>query len=304
MSQLSLHEGEVSRPRLPGRGSGRRARVSLPRTSRASRGFRGALSLGLPLRGVYRRLAAAWETLFLLVVVIIVWNPLPPDKAGQATLSHYVRSWHAAGRLPELVSFETVEFLSNVVMFTPLAFLAAAIVPPRRRWLVVPALTALSAAFEVIQYFYLPDRVAAASDVVSNSIGGVLGLLLFLWASWRWYDAVAPLDYLIGRRVPRTALQVIDQWVHSVYVWPLVQFLQRRGRIVRPDVVLPTTVMLLAVAVVLSAWIVPGVWGTVFGVLTSLLLAAFGVGLLARFRRAAPQQGDIDERSEISPPTG
>jgi VanZ like family len=263
---------------------------------------RGHFALGLTLRGVYRRLAVAWEAVFLVIVVIIVLYPLPPDQEGQATLADYMRTWRWGRRLPELATLETVEFLSNVIMFTPLAFLAAAIVRPTLRWLVPPALTALSAGIEFTQYYFLPDRVATVNDVLSNSIGGVLGLLLFLWASRRWYSAVAPLEYLIGRTVPRTGLQVIEQWVHAVYVWPVVDFLHRRKRAVRPDLVLPTTVTVLAVAVALSVLILPGALGTVLSVLTSLLLMAFGAALLAGFHRAAPRRGGMDSPSEISPP--
>ena len=68
------------------------------------------------------------------------------------------------------VSLRTVEMLLNVALFVPLG--AALAWLGRPRWLL--AAVALSVAIELVQ-LTLPDRQTELIDVVTNSVGAVIG---------------------------------------------------------------------------------------------------------------------------------
>ena len=50
----------------------------------------------------------------------------------------------------------------------------------RRRWLIVPIAAAASVVIEVYQALRLPERVGSVGDVVANTLGTPIGLLLAL----------------------------------------------------------------------------------------------------------------------------
>jgi VanZ family protein len=130
-----------------------------------------------------RRWAAVLLTICVCVIGAIVLTPGPPAAGAQDGLYEFFRRAHAAG-LPSFIGFGLVEWLSNVVMFLPLGFLG--LLATRRRRLVLPLLVLLSGAIELIQYAFLPDRVASLKDVLANSTGALLGVLLAVaWSRHR-----------------------------------------------------------------------------------------------------------------------
>lgn len=80
--------------------------------------------------------------------------------------------------LGEAASFRTVEFVSNVLLFVPLTLLG------RLLWGGVSTGAWLAIAFaatctiESIQGLFLPQRYAMVSDLVANTAGGAVGLVL------------------------------------------------------------------------------------------------------------------------------
>jgi glycopeptide antibiotics resistance protein len=66
-------------------------------------------------------------------------------------------------------------------MFVPFGVLVGLLLV--RRWLVVALGCALSVAIETSQALFLPTRVADPRDVVMNTLGAALGVLLVSW--WR-----------------------------------------------------------------------------------------------------------------------
>ena len=71
-----------------------------------------------------------------------------------------------------------LEIGANVALFVPVGLLAAWWLPQGKRWLGFVAGVALSASAELAQATLLPDRVASARDVLANSIGVLIGILL------------------------------------------------------------------------------------------------------------------------------
>jgi hypothetical protein len=75
------------------------------------------------------------------------------------------------------LGFDQLEFSSNVLVFLPLGILAFIILRNRilAALLVGPL---LSVIIEICQGLFLPDRVASAVDVATNSLGATIGVLL------------------------------------------------------------------------------------------------------------------------------
>lgn len=117
---------------------------------------------------------------FVVVVAVIVFWPSPPAQEAQEGLSALLRRWHARG-LPRWISFSLVESLSNLLLFVPIGFFGALSLA-RRRWAIPVAAAVASGLIELTQQGMLPDRFADARDVVANTGGAALGLLL----AWAW----------------------------------------------------------------------------------------------------------------------
>jgi len=110
------------------------------------------------------------------VVAKITFAAGPPDPDGQLALQRFLLRAHQQG-LPAWITFGKVEFGSNVAMFVPIG-LFGALALPRHRWLIVPAALVASAGIETVQAMALPLRYGTARDVISNTLGALLGYLL------------------------------------------------------------------------------------------------------------------------------
>ena len=139
----------------------------------------GMLSRPTSAEPVLRRLrvlsAVALATFVLVIAVITLW-PGPPDPDGQTWLRSLLRHGADYG-IPAWVTFGRVEFASNIVMFVPVGFFGA-LTLARHRWLIVPAAAIASAAIETIQAMALPLRYGSVRDVISNTLGAIVGYVL------------------------------------------------------------------------------------------------------------------------------
>jgi glycopeptide antibiotics resistance protein len=127
---------------------------------------------------VPRRLVVGFLVVYLaLVARITLWpQPAPSDVFD---VVREATQWLGAHHVP--ISYDVVEASSNVVMFVPFGVLVGLLLA--RRWLVVALGCALSVAIETSQALFLPTRVADPRDVVMNTLGAALGVLLVSW--WR-----------------------------------------------------------------------------------------------------------------------
>lgn len=130
-----------------------------------------------------RRVAAGSLVLIVLVVAVIVFWPGPPDPGGQGALESYLRYPEDHG-LPRWITFNLVQNLANVVMFLPLGLLGS-LALRRRNYLVVLYAAAASGLIELTQLLLLPHRVASLEDVLANTAGAFVGLLLSIPALCR-----------------------------------------------------------------------------------------------------------------------
>lgn len=133
---------------------------------------------GRPLRPQLRMVALALLGATVVVAGVIVFSPGPPAPTGQSALRRWAVVWRLSGLQPAL-SYGTVEWAANVLMFLPIGFFAAAAAEPRYRARLVPLAAAGSTLIETAQLF-LPGRVSSVSDVIANTLGTLLGLLLLV----------------------------------------------------------------------------------------------------------------------------
>ena len=125
------------------------------------------------------RLRVASGVLLLVVcavVAVITFRQSPPEPEWQRELAAFLRRAYRSG-LPQWITFGRIEFSANIVMFVPIGFFGA-LVLPRQRWLVVPIAATASAGIEIVQALRLPERVGSVGDVIANTVGALLGFLL------------------------------------------------------------------------------------------------------------------------------
>ncbi|MFS0700114.1 VanZ family protein [Cellulomonas sp. 179-A 4D5 NHS] len=128
-----------------------------------------------------RHLTRAALVVYLLLVA---WITLTPDLADNDALGRVrvITEWLTARGVP--VTYAGVEAGANVVMFGPFGVLVGLLVRPARAWWarVVAGGLVLSAGIETAQLLFLPTRVPTVQDVVMNTLGAALGVLVLLVA--------------------------------------------------------------------------------------------------------------------------
>ena len=82
--------------------------------------------------------------------------------------------------MPDWFGYAALEFSANIALFVPLGFLIFFLLPRSRWWLALLVCPALSIVIEVIQGLALSQRFATVSDVVANTLGGLVGALVAL----------------------------------------------------------------------------------------------------------------------------
>ena len=104
-------------------------------------------------------------------------RPYGDDIAGVLTR---VLDWFAERESTAWITFGVVEFSANVAMFVPLGVFAVLWFGVRGWW-TAPLLGAgLSLAIETLQALLLDTRVPDVRDIIANTGGAVIGMLLML----------------------------------------------------------------------------------------------------------------------------
>ncbi|MBX3100321.1 MAG: VanZ family protein [Salinibacterium sp.] len=76
------------------------------------------------------------------------------------------------------VTYTQLESFANVLLFVPFGLLIALLSPTRWWWAVIVGLVLVSICIELGQATFLPGRVASVGDVIANSTGGVIGVVI------------------------------------------------------------------------------------------------------------------------------
>ncbi len=122
--------------------------------------------------------------LWTLVVLRATLWPSPPQRPVDGTIRQVIDTMHDAGA-PRQVNYRLTERLANVAMFVPIGLLLAALVPRRWGWVAAAYGFTLSAAVELGQAAWFPERDATIRDVALNTAGAVVGwLAVVAWRGW------------------------------------------------------------------------------------------------------------------------
>lgn len=113
---------------------------------------------------------------YLIVLALVVF--LPARQAGQVTgIVGWAADQLALLGVPREPTAVVLEFLANIVLFVPFGGLVA-LAFPGTRWVTVLLVGCLvSTGIELVQ-LAIPSRVATVSDVIANTAGTGVGLLL------------------------------------------------------------------------------------------------------------------------------
>lgn len=116
-------------------------------------------------------------TAYFIVVLFATMWPTPLDQGYGASIEKLLSVLHRTG-VPEWFGYHKLEFSANVMMFVPLSFLLAMLLPARIWWLALVSGPVLSGIIELTQGALLSARFSSMADVIANSIGTLLGVFL------------------------------------------------------------------------------------------------------------------------------
>lgn len=123
-----------------------------------------------------RGVAAVLAVPFLAGLVLLTLTPTRVEERMPALLDLVLSTAHRIGW--DSLDFTRLEILANVLVFVPVGIFAFVLMP-RRVWpLSVLLGPAISVGIEVAQRFLLPHRAATVNDVVANSTGALIGIVV------------------------------------------------------------------------------------------------------------------------------
>jgi glycopeptide antibiotics resistance protein len=114
---------------------------------------------------------------YLGLVGVVTLAPMP--EHGRESIIWRIVEVFSRYRMTQWLDFATVEFIANVAMFVPLGLFFLLLLGRGRWWLAILFGIALTVVIEFVQQA-LPSRVSDPRDLVANSIGATLGVLVAL----------------------------------------------------------------------------------------------------------------------------
>jgi glycopeptide antibiotics resistance protein len=116
---------------------------------------------------------------------VVGWITLGPQPFDEGSDSFVWRLLHLLGRFPltDWVTYSFLEFWANVAMFVPVGLFFLLLLGRRRWWLAIVLGVVLTCAIEFVQMF-LPDRVSDPRDILANSVGALVGVVVALVVTW------------------------------------------------------------------------------------------------------------------------
>lgn len=115
----------------------------------------------------------------VVVVLLATMWPTPLDKDYSASIVKFLDVLHRNG-VPAWFGYGKLEFSANILMFLPIGFLVALVLPARVWWISVILCPLLSIGIELTQATFLSARFATFYDVLANSTGAIVGIVLAL----------------------------------------------------------------------------------------------------------------------------
>lgn len=114
---------------------------------------------------------------YLAVVGVLTLAPMP--NIGRDSILWRLVDLFDRFAATRWLDYSSVEFLANVAMFVPLGIFLVLLFGRRRWWLGILVGVGLTLAIELVQQV-LPTRVPDPRDLVANTIGASVGVLIAL----------------------------------------------------------------------------------------------------------------------------
>lgn len=125
---------------------------------------------------VLPRLSRLLLAAYTVVVLLITW--LPAEDAGRVTgIVDTLAGLLVPLGVPFDAAYTVLEFVANVALFAPFGALLALAWSRLPWWAASLVGAGLSCVIELVQ-IALPSRFATVSDVVANTLGTLIGVLL------------------------------------------------------------------------------------------------------------------------------
>lgn len=117
-----------------------------------------------------RRLAMILLFVYVVAGSLVAFWPEPVDRGASDLIA-------AATRVIPWATYGRIEFTANIVFFVPLGLLLS-IVLDRHRHLVLPIGIVTTVSIEALQSMMLTQRTASVYDVLANTTGTSVGMLI------------------------------------------------------------------------------------------------------------------------------
>lgn len=127
--------------------------------------------------------------IYVLALCLTVFWPTPVDKGASKVIVAILATQQEVLHIQPFLTYNLVEFFSNIFLFVPMGVLLALLLD--RRYLILPIGLLTTVFIESMQSMFLPQRTASVNDVISNTVGACLGLLLVELVEWRKRSKVA-----------------------------------------------------------------------------------------------------------------
>lgn len=113
---------------------------------------------------------AVWLVVYGVALALVALWPVPVDSGSRVFLK-------AVTRAVPWLTYPRIEFGANILLFVPLGLLLALLLG-RSRHLVLPIAITITVTIESLQAVLLTRRTASLLDVVANTAGACVGLLI------------------------------------------------------------------------------------------------------------------------------
>lgn len=112
---------------------------------------------------------------YIVGLALVGFWPTPVDQPIYGELAAVLRYLHRAG-VPMWFDYHVVEASANVAMFIPFGFLTRMALPAKAWWQVAGIGFLASTFMELGQLLFLTARFSSLLDVVTNTLGAVIGI--------------------------------------------------------------------------------------------------------------------------------
>jgi len=120
-------------------------------------------------------------TLTVAYLAIVGWVTLGPQPFDEHSGGWIYRMLDVfqAHNVTDWITYDRLEFMSNIAMFVPIGLFFLLLFGRRFWWLAILCGFALTVGIETAQLF-IPGRVSDVRDVISNSSGAIVGVVVGL----------------------------------------------------------------------------------------------------------------------------